>query len=445
MILKGKNILVIGAGISGKGAITLLNTVGANPILFDQNKEQIVDGINAKIILGELEEKHLLNIDIVVVSPGVPKDASILEPIKEKNIPIWSEIELAYHLSPKDIIAITGTNGKTTTTALVGEIMKAYYESVFVVGNIGKSYTLEIPNMREDSKVVAEISSFQLETIVEFHPKISAILNVTPDHLDRHKTMECYQNTKALVNKNQTKDDVCVLNYDDEFTRTFGEHCRSKVVYFSVNHELQDGFYCKNDSIYVANSGVPKELLHVFDMHLLGNHNVENVMAAIAITHEAGVPMERIIQSVCEFRAVEHRIEYVDTIRNIEFFNDSKGTNTDAAIKAVCAMRRPTVLIAGGYDKNSEYDEWILSFNNKVKCLVLLGQTREKIKECAMKHGFTNIIVVDTLKDAVTKAYENAENGDAILLSPACASWGMFRNYEERGSMFKQYVKNLEE
>ena len=453
MNLNKKKVLVVGCGISGIGSTKLLEKVGANPILFDENKKVDPDAVRARfgeetkadIVIGELPKEMEMEIELVVLSPGVPSDTPFADSFRNRNVPVIGEIELAYLCAKGQILAITGTNGKTTTTALCGKIVEEYYASSFVVGNIGNPYTDAALQMTEETVTVAEISSFQLETIEEFHPKVCAILNITEDHLDRHHTMENYVLTKQNITKNQTLEDICVLNYEDPYTAEFVEKCPSKVVCFSSARKLEDGYYLEGEEIKYAQKGEAVTLMNIHEMKLLGIHNVENVLAAIAITEGFGIPREHILKVVKNFTAVEHRIEYVTTVNDVDYYNDSKGTNPDAAIKAVQAMNRPTIVIGGGYDKDSQYDEWIESFGDKVKWLILLGQTREKIAQCAKEHGFENVILVDSLEEAVKTAYEKANSQEAVLLSPACASWGMFPNYEVRGKMFKEFVHKLKE
>ena len=453
MVFQGKNVLVVGTGISGIAACELLKEEGARVILFEGNKEANEEELRRKspaftdvtIWIGELPEQVVNTLDMAVLSPGVPTDIPMVQNLKEKGVVILGEIELAYQLSKGSVLAITGTNGKTTTTALVGEIMKNYYSDVKVVGNIGIPYTSVAKETTEETVTVAEISSFQLETALEFHPKVSAILNITPDHLNRHHTMECYIETKESITKNQTEADVCVLNYEDEVLRRFGEEVRTQVVFFSSKRKLAHGLYLEGESIYYGNGDESSKIVNVNDLNLLGVHNYENVMAAVGISLSFGVPIEKIREVLVRFQAVEHRIEYVAEKRGVKFYNDSKGTNPDAAIQGIRAMNRRTLLIGGGYDKDSEYDEWIEAFDGKVKKLVLLGATAEKIAACARRHGFTELAFADSLEEAVNICYDNAERGEAVLLSPACASWGMFRNYEERGRIFKEIVRNLKE
>ena len=451
MDLQNKEVLVVGSGISGIGAAKLLRKVGAIPVLFDGNENLSVEEVRGKagdisdmeVLIGKIPESTKEKISLLVISPGVPIDSPLVEEFKKKGIPVWGEIELAYHFGKGSVVAITGTNGKTTTTTLVGEIMKAYYPSVFVVGNIGNPYTEAALLTKEDSVTVAEISSFQLETVHSFAPKVSAILNITPDHLNRHHTMECYVETKEAIAGNQTKNEVCVLNYEDSYTRAFGEKCPASVVYFSSKRELENGIYLKGEDIYLSENGKTEKLLSTREIHLVGICNAENVMAAIAISRAMEVPMEVILDIIRNFKAVEHRIEFVATKNGVDYYNDSKGTNPDAAIQGIRAMTKPTVLIGGGYDKQNEYDEWIEAFEGKVKALVLIGQTREKIAECARKHGVPNIILADTFEEAFEICVKQAKPGDAVLLSPACASWGMFPNYEVRGKMFKEFVNRI--
>ena len=445
-----KKVLVFGSGISGIGASRLLEEMGKEVILYDGNtsldpekmKQQIGEGTKVEVILGELSDEVINELEMVVMSPGVPTDLPVVNKMRELGIMISGEVELAYTYGKGDVLAITGTNGKTTTTALLGEIMKNYQESVFVVGNIGNPYTTEVLNMNEGSVAVAEVSSFQLETIHEFRPRVSAILNITPDHLNRHHTMEAYIAAKEDIAKNQTAEDTCVLNYEDEVTRKFGEKVAAKVLYFSSQRKLEKGIYLEDGNI-VYNNGEPEVICHVDELKLLGTHNHENVMAASAMAAAYGVPMDVIRKTVKEFAGVAHRIEFVCEKNGVAYYNDSKGTNPDAAIKGIQAMNRPTVLIGGGYDKDSTYEEWIEAFDGKVTYFVLLGQTKEKIAQAARNCGFENIVMTESLEEAVEACARLARPGDAVLLSPACASWGMFKNYEERGDKFKELVKAL--
>ena len=450
MNINGKTVVVFGSGISGVAASRLLVRVGAKVILYDGNealdKEQIYKEIDGgekvSIVLGEFPEDRLQEIDLLVISPGVPTDLPILDKVREANIPIWGEIELAYTFGKGEVLAITGTNGKTTTTALLGEIVNQFTKDCFVVGNIGNPYTSIALETSDNSVIVAEISSFQLETIHTFQPKVSAILNITPDHLNRHHTMEAYIEAKERIAQNQTSDEICVLNYEDEVTRDFGKRISAKVLYFSSKRKLDRGIYLEGDTI-VYRDEEPVVICNTQELKLLGIHNYENVMAAVAMAIAYGVPLDTIQTVVKNFKAVAHRIEYVAEKNQVVYYNDSKGTNPDAAIKGIKAMNRPTILIGGGYDKDSSYDEWIAAFDGKVKKLVLIGATKEKIKDAAQKQGFHEVVLADSLEEAVKLSVHFAEPGDAVLLSAACASWGMFKNIEERGGKCKELVTQM--
>lgn len=450
MEVAGKKVLVFGSGISGIGAVKLLEGQGADVILYDGNdkldekklKENLGEASKARIILGGFPQELLEELDLVILSPGVPTDLPVITAMHEKNIEVIGEVELAYRYGKGDVLAITGTNGKTTTTTLLGQIMKDYQDDVFVVGNIGNPYTVAAGEMTEHAVAVAEMSSFQLESIVTFRPKVSAILNYTPDHLNRHHTMEAYIAAKENIARNQTESDFCVLNYEDEIMREFGKNLKCQVLYFSSVHTLERGIYLSGGNIIYKN---PEEeiVCNVNELQILGTHNYENVMAAVCMAALYGVPMESIRRTIKAFRGVEHRIEYVTEKNGVAYYNDSKGTNPDAAIKGIQAMNRPTVLLGGGYDKDSEYTEWINSFDGKVKKLILMGATKEKIARDAEKCGFHEYVYVDTFEEGVRLAASLAEPGDAVLLSPACASWGMFPNYEVRGEKFKEIVNSL--
>lgn len=451
MDLMGKRVLVYGSGKSGIGAANLLTQVGAVPVLYDEKEgiteEDLLSKLDepskARARAGALKDEDLKDLDLVVMSPGVPLDIPNVQSFRERNIPVWGEVELAYQTGKGRVLAITGTNGKTTTTSLLGEIMKAAVPEVFVVGNIGKAYTSASLQTTEQSTIVAEISSFQLETIETFHPSVSAILNITEDHLNRHHTMEEYIRVKELITENQTKKDTCVLNYEDEVLRAFGDKCPADVFFFSSKRNLENGIYLDGNRIILTRGGMRKAILDVNELVLIGVHNFENVMAAVAMAYAAGVELQTIIRVAREFRPVEHRIEFVAEKNGVVWYNDSKGTNPDAAIKGIEAMKWPTLLIAGGYDKNSDYTNWIRSFGGKVKYLVLEGKTKDKIKAAALACGFPEekIIIRETMREAMEFCRDHAESGDAVLLSPACASWGEFPNYEVRGEKFREYVE----
>lgn len=452
---QSQKVLVAGSGVSGISSARLLLDKGGEVILYDGNagldkeklRSEFEEGDKISIILGELLRSDLKGVEMCIISPGISLEAPFVALLDEMKIPIWGEVQLAFQCAKGRLAAITGTNGKTTTTALVGEIMKSKYEDVYVVGNIGIPYTQIALQTEDESITVAEVSSFQLETIMDFRPDVSAILNITPDHLNRHHTMENYIAVKESITMNQTEKDTCVLNFDDPVLREFGredhEGRKCRVVFFSSREILSEGYYLDGDTICFAHNGRVSPIVDTRELNLLGRHNYENVMAAIAISSTMGVSIDRIRRVVKEFKAVEHRIEFVLERSGVKYYNDSKGTNPDAAIQAIRAMPGPTLLIAGGYDKQSEYDEWIEAFEDKVKYLVLIGQTRDKIAECAKAHGFTEIMYAEDMSEAVRVCASYANMGDNVLLSPACASWGMFKNYEERGRIFKECVRNL--
>lgn len=467
MNLVNKKVMIVGTGISGIAAADLLSSQGARVVLYDANgmlkrddiKRRLHRDTVCEIVLGELADTFYKEVELLVLSPGVPIDLPMVERFKDEGIAIWGEIELAYQFSKGRLAAITGTNGKTTTTALTGELLRAYYEKVFVVGNIGIPYTEMVKETTEESITVAEISSFQLETVDCFRPDVSAILNITPDHLNRHHTMENYIDAKCNITNNQTPKDTCVLNYEDAVLRNVGEGLQCKVIWFSGKQRLSKGFFLDGDQIVYAPGDVSSlsdfpgfteeykdgvvPILRVDELNIIGKHNYENAMAAIACAMTLRVPLASIREGLRRFQAVEHRIEFVAEKNRVRYYNDSKGTNPDASIQAIRAMDSKTVLIGGGYDKGSEYDEWIEAFDGKVKHLVLMGQTREKIADCAKKHGFTDVVFVESMEEAVAFSYRHAEPGECVLLSPCCASWGMFKNYEERGRIFKELVHRL--
>ena len=450
---QSQKVLVAGTGISGIAAAKLILDKGGEVVLYDGNaglnpeeiKAKVGHGAKVSLVLGEIKRSDLLGVELCVISPGIPLDSQFVAVVDEAKIPIIGELELAYQSSLGRLAAITGTNRKTTTTALTGEILRAQYEDVYVVGNIGEPYTAKVMDMTEESVTVAEVSSFQLETILDFRPEVSAILNITPDHLNRHKTMENYIEIKKAITLNQTEEDTVVLNYDDPVLREFGnsEELKPKVVWFSSREKLKDGFCMNGDTICYCKAGRETPVINVHTMQLLGRHNYENVMAAAAIGMTMGVPLEKIAEVIRSFKPVEHRIEFVRERTGVKYYNDSKGTNPDAAIQALRAMPGPTILIAGGYDKNSEYDDWVKEFEGKVRYLILIGQTRDKIAACAKKHGFTEIMYAEDLLEAVQVSAVYADAGDYVLLSPACASWDMFKSFEERGEIFKECVMNL--
>ena len=448
MEYNGKKALVCGMARSGIAAAKLLNRLGARVTLQDMKKREEIsadvlalEGEGIVLYTGANPDEIACAQDLIVLSPGIPCDLPFIAAAEEAGIEVISEVELAYRLTPCPITAITGTNGKTTTTTLTGEIMKTAYSGTAVVGNIGIPYSEEVERLTEKDWVVAEISSFQMEKAKEFHPHISAVLNITPDHLNRHKTMDVYIAMKERVFAKQTAADFCILNHGDEACRKMADKTAAKVFFFDSSETLAEGIYLDGDAIEVRWGAINETLIHVDELQILGVHNYENVMAAAAMGICAGIALDTIRAVLKGFAGVAHRIEYVATVDGVDYYNDSKGTNVDASIRAVLAMKKPIVLIGGGYDKGSSFDEWTKLFPGRVKHLVLIGVTAPKVRASAEKFGFTAISDCETFEEAVDLCREKAEDGDCVLLSPACASWGMFDNYEQRGDMFKEQVR----
>lgn len=448
MEYNGKKALVCGMARSGIAAAKLLNRLGARVTLQDMKKREEIsadvlalEGEGIVLYTGANPDEIACAQDLIVLSPGIPCDLPFIAAAENAGIEVISEVELAYRLTPCPITAITGTNGKTTTTTLTGEIMKTACSGTAVVGNIGIPYSEEVERLTEKDWVVAEISSFQMEKAKEFHPHISAVLNITPDHLNRHKTMDVYIAMKERVFAKQTAEDFCILNHGDEACRKMADKTAAKVFFFDSSETLAEGIYLDGDAIEVRWGAINETLIHVDELQILGVHNYENVMAAAAMGICAGIALDTIRAVLKGFAGVAHRIEYVATVDGVDYYNDSKGTNVDASIRAVLAMKKPIVLIGGGYDKGSSFDEWTKLFPGRVKHLVLIGVTAPKVRASAEKFGFTAISDCETFAEAVDLCREKAEDGDCVLLSPACASWGMFDNYEQRGDMFKEQVR----
>lgn len=449
MNLKNKKILVVGMAKSGIPTVKVLYSLGANITINDIKTEEKLKDILGEIahlcndiVLGTHPEK-IEKYDLIVLSPGVPIDLDFLNKAREQNIKIIGELELAYRLSMGKYLAITGTNGKTTTTALTGEIFKNANLKTFVVGNIGLAAISKALETTDETFLVTEVSSFQLETTEKFKPRISAILNITPDHLNRHKTMENYIEAKANIFMNQEGNDLVILNYDNDITRNLASKVKCRVVFFSRKEILKDGVCVEGENIVVNDNNHKTIICKTDDIFIAGNHNLENALVAVAFAYYSGINKDTIKYTLNSFKGIEHRTEFVSEIKGIKFYNDSKGTNPDASIKAVEGLKAPLILIAGGMDKGGSFDEFVASFNNKVKALILLGETAYKIKETAEKHGFKNTYIVKDMEEAVEEAYKNAKEHDTVLLSPACASWDMYESYEVRGKHFKDCVNKL--
>lgn len=450
MYLKNKNVLVLGIGITGISTIKAIYKLGAKIVISDTKNAS-----DLKKFLVEIEsipmEKHLgtddmdlSRIDLVIKSPGIPPYAKIVIKAIEKNIEIITDIELAYRISKSNkFIAITGTNGKTTCTTLTGEILNQAGISAHIVGNIGTGIMEKLVEADADDAFVIECSSFQLEHTTSFKPNIGLITNITPDHIDWHKTFENYIESKFKVFKNQDVNDYLVLNYDDKILKTLEGKIKSNLIWFSVRGKLSKGIYIE-DGYVIINDGLSVEKLMLYsDLKILGKHNLENVLGCIGIALALNIDLDTIRLVLSNFKGVEHRIEFVDVKKGITFYNDSKGTNPDATIKAIEAVNAPIILIAGGYDKGSCFDELIKAFDGKVKALILLGETKDIIKSAALSNGFNSIYEVDSIKEAVKLSYEIGKSNDNVLLSPACASWDMYLSYEARGRDFKGVVRSL--
>ncbi|HIW24894.1 MAG TPA: UDP-N-acetylmuramoyl-L-alanine--D-glutamate ligase [Firmicutes bacterium] len=445
-----KKVIVCGMARSGISAAELLASVGADVTIQDIKPLDALEKIHdldemrnkgIKIYAGANPDDIIGQFDYAVMSPGVPCDLPFVKKAEELNVNVISEVELAYTLTKCPVCAITGTNGKTTTTTLAGLLLERKYKNTAVVGNIGVAYSEKALSLTKNDYVCAEISSFQLETSHTFRPHIAAVLNITPDHLNRHKTMENYVAVKEKIFANQGQDDFTILNKNDPYCIRMADKTDGRVFFFSSGEKLDEGIYLDGDEIHIKWDGLDEDVINVNELKILGVHNYENVMAAVACAVCAGVEMDEIRDVLREFNGVEHRIEYCGTFDGVDYYNDSKGTNPDASIRAVLAMRKPIVLIGGGYDKGSDYDEWVRLFEGRVKRLVLIGVTAEKIAACCDKYGFKNYEFAETFEECVEKCKAAAKDGDCVLLSPACASWGMFEDYEQRGRVFKELIK----
>ncbi|MBQ3661555.1 MAG: UDP-N-acetylmuramoyl-L-alanine--D-glutamate ligase [Firmicutes bacterium] len=451
-----KNVLVIGLGKSGFATAGLLAGEAA-VTCWDSKEESKFDAAEiaalkergVRFAFGEAPSAK--GFDLLVLSPGVPPTIPVCEEARQLGIEISGELEQAYEHCRGTFYAITGTNGKTTTTALTGEIFKAAGRKTEVVGNIGLPSSARALDADEDTCMVTEVSSFQLETIKEFKPKVSAILNITPDHLNRHGTFEEYARVKGLVFANQDESDYFVYNADDPETVRIVPTCK-KAVKVAFSRRFRPEAPCawaEDGKMYLdaADGEGPRFVIDTKDIYIPGAHNLENALAAAAVCFFAGIDTGVIARMLKEFRGVEHRIEFVKEVKGVRYVNDSKGTNPDASIKAIEATDTPILLIAGGYEKNSDFTDFINGFGGKVKYLLLLGQTAQRFADTARKCGFSEerMIFCADMKDVISHAYRLAEVGDTVLLSPASASWGMYNNYEERGEDFKQLVRELPE
>ncbi|RDV82901.1 UDP-N-acetylmuramoyl-L-alanine--D-glutamate ligase [Ammonifex thiophilus] len=442
MELKGKKVLVIGAGKSGIAATRLLLRHGAEVVLADSQKIDLPP-FPGKVHLVQGGYPSAKDFDLLVLSPGVPLTVPPVREAEEAGIEIVGELELAFRFARAPVVAVTGTNGKTTTTALTGAIFQAAGLRTWVAGNIGLPLSEVVEEAGPEDVLVVEVSSFQLETTSTFRPAVAVILNLTPDHLDRHGDFSSYRRAKARIFARQTDKEVTVLNYDDPEVRSMAAETRGQVLFFSRRHKLATGVWVAEGAILVKWEGVEGKVAEVAFLALPGAHNLENALAATAAAVARNVPLEVIGRVLREFKGVAHRLELVAEINGVKYVNDSKGTNPEATIKALEAYDCPIVLIAGGRNKGSDFRLLVSKMKEKVKALVLIGESAPLLAAQAKAAGMSDIILARDLPEAVRRAREKAQPGDVVLLSPACASWDMFRNYEERGECFRQAVKEL--
>jgi UDP-N-acetylmuramoylalanine--D-glutamate ligase len=448
MDVKDKRVLVVGLGKSGVASALFLKARGARVTVSDtKSPDQLRDEIPAlldhgiAVETGGHGERTFRGQDLIVVSPGVPVDAPPLVQARASGEPVIGEIELAAQYLPGPIVAITGSNGKTTTTTLAGDVITAGGFPTVVGGNIGTPAISLVERAGRDTVVVLEISSFQLETIQTFRPKVAVILNITPDHLDRHRTFQTYVDAKARIFENQQPSDYAVLNEDDPTCLTLAGRTRAQVFWFSRKKEVKQGAYVDGGRILFRDGAGQREIMLVSEISLKGAHNVENVLAAVCTGALMGVPADMIRQAVRNFKAVEHRLEYVATIKGVEYYDDSKATNVDATIKALESFPANIHLILGGKDKGSDYTVLNDLLRQRVKRVYTIGAAAEKI-ESHIK-GAAEVVHAETLDNAIRRATAVAQPGDIVLLAPACASFDQFQSYNHRGRVFKEVVYAL--
>jgi len=451
MDLKNKRVLVVGLGKSGLSAAMFLRKLGARVTVSDTRSatalaKEIPTLLDAGIMV-EAGGHGLLTFrrqDLIVVSPGVPMDTPEVKQSLEYGMKVIGELELASRFLKGRVVAITGSNGKTTTTTLVGNIFSDAGVPTQVGGNIGLPVIDLIEKSTPETTNVLEVSSFQLETIEEFHPHIAVVLNITPDHLDRHGSFESYAGAKTRITERQGPDDFLVLNAEDKPTQMVAAKSKAQIYWFSPRRPIKQGAFMHGESVvFIPREGAkPEPVMPVAEIHLKGAHNVENVLAAVCAARLAGIPAEKIRASVASFKAVEHRLEFVRTVNGVEFYNDSKATNVDAAMKALASFPRGIHLILGGKDKDSDYTLMADLLRERVKAVYTIGSAAEKIERHLQ--GVVKMVAAGTLATAVTEAAKAAAPGEVVLLSPACSSFDQFDNYEHRGRMFRQFVNELQ-
>jgi len=444
MELANKNITVIGLARTGVATANFLSSRGAVVTIRDQKPrkelEKVIQSLNPQIKYECESIEPDSDAELIVLSPGVDINSDEFDSARKSGVEIISELELASRFNEAPIIAITGTNGKTTTVTLVGEILRRAGKNIIVGGNIGAPF-ISLVDTPELDWAVLEVSSFQLEGIKEFHPQIAAVLNITPDHLDRHKTLEHYTALKEKITSNQTNEDFLVLNKDDPLTLSLGIVKNAHKVYFGTGINNQDGVFIEDENIKIRKGSSEKILCSVGQLKPSVRWQIENILAAITITDLAGVDRAIITESLREFTGMEHRMEWVRSVNGIDFINDSKGTNVGSVQKTLGSLDRPVILILGGQDKGSDFAILKNIFKEKVKHMVLIGESREKIRKTL--NGSFSYTQVDALEEAVGNAFSEAVPGDIVLLSPGCASFDMFRDYMDRGNQFKNLVAKL--
>jgi UDP-N-acetylmuramoylalanine--D-glutamate ligase len=447
MDFKKRKVLVVGGGKSGIAAAAKLLELGAEVFLTDMQPKAKLAGLaelglaDTHLILGKEPDVDVLQPSLLVLSPGVSPNLAFIRQAARNKIPLWSEVELALRDCRAQVIGITGSNGKTTTTTLVGELAKATGRETVVAGNIGVALSSQVGTLGDDGIIVAELSSFQLELIDQARVNIAVMLNITPDHLDRHGTVANYAAAKARILENQREEDLAILNGDDPLVRDFARLTKARVVYFSRREQLPAGIGLDGENIVVKTGGQTEKIISRHELLLKGDHNIENIMAAVAVARAIGLGSDRIAAVLRRFEPVAHRQEIVGKYDGILFINDSKGTNPDSSIKALQSYEEPIVLIAGGKNKGLDMTEFLAVAKKKVKSLILVGQAAAEMEPIAQKLGIARILRASGFPDAVGKAIGEARAGDVVLLSPACTSWDMFKSYEERGELFKELVR----
>lgn len=444
-----KNVLVLGTGISGFGAAHVLLHHGCRVVISDihalKDKKEEADLLEqgAEIRIGRQTPALLEGMDTVVLSPVIPRENPVAAEAMARGIPVISEIELAQIYGKAQILAVTGTNGKTTTTSLLGDMLKESGIKSAAAGNIGASLSLAADTLGEGAVIAAEVSSFQLEFIHSFHPRAAVVLNVTPDHLERHHTMEAYAAAKARIFENMGPGDALLLNREDPWAQGMAEKAQAHVYWLSTEEELTEGACLSKGRLVIRLGGKETVLATEEDLPIKGHHNVENALAASFLALQGGAEIGAVRRALLRYRALPHRVEYVCTIDGVDYYNDSKATNTDAAVKALASFHQPVVLIAGGHDKETPLGDFMAFVKNHAQHLVLLGAAAARFRQEAERAGISSISMAGSMEDAIEKASLAAPRGGVVLLSPACSSFDMYHSYEERGDDFKKRVKAL--